>query len=165
MFLKNNFIYRQILSVLVGILFISSQANAKECFFEAAKKYSVPMEILEAIAKIESNNNQYALNIKGKGYYPKDIHNAIDILNINSSKSFDIGLMQINKWWFNKFNFSYNWGFNKCWNISMGAYILAYEITRANGDLWLAIGRYHSPNKKRQQIYIKKVWDVVKWQN
>lgn len=71
MFLKNNFIYRQILSVLVGILFISSQANAKECFFEATKKYLVPMEIFEAIAKIESNNNQYALNIKGKGYYPK----------------------------------------------------------------------------------------------
>lgn len=142
--------------IIVTMFFFLNVKGYSECYTEAAKRYSVSDEVLRAIAKVESNNNHLALNILGEGYYPKNIQVARSILNSISS-SFDIGIMQINKWWFDRFNYPYEWGFNSCWNINLAAYILSYEVKRANGDLWLAIGRYHSPTKWRQDIYKNKI--------
>lgn len=166
LFLKNKLFYSQITTFLMlFFFFFPNYIYADECFSMAAQRYSVPEIVLRAISTVESNGNEFALNIAGKGYYPSNLEKALEIINKSRDMSFDIGVMQINKWWFNKFDYSYSWGLNKCWNINFGAYILGYELNRAGGDLWLAIGRYHSPNKQRQAAYANKVWKEIKWIN
>lgn len=144
----------------IGII-IHSPANA-DCFSVAAKRYSVPVDILKAIAFVESNNHAFALNVGGIPYFAKGFFEAERSISDNLSRSFDIGVMQVNRWWFDKFNYPYIWGFNSCWNIHFGAYILNYELNRAKGDIWQAVGRYHSPTISNQKKYIERVIRI--WQ-
>lgn len=99
---------------LIFLLFINF-ANAEEfdrCFMVASVKYKIPVELLKAIAKTETGMNPIAMNI-------------------NSNRSYDIGIMQINSYWFKKLE---KVGIKKddlldgCKNIQVGAWILAQNI-------------------------------------
>jgi len=134
-----------------------------KCVIESSNKYNIPVELILAIIEVESNFNIYAINIEGQSKYFK---NKVDLMReINSisktNKSFDVGLMQINSWWFEKLGYSYEDGLNVCFNIDLGSYILAYEINK-NGYNWNAIGRYHSKNDKRNKQYVLKIYNVLK---
>ena len=78
------------------------------------------------------------------------------IIEKNKDKSFDIGLMQVNKWWFDKYGYNYKYGFDACYNIKLGSWILSYEINR-NGYTWDAIGEYHSKTTRYKKKYINKI--------
>ena len=137
-----------------------------QCYELASKEYAVPEVILWIISYVESNNNPYAINVSGKGYYFKNRDEAEKFIKKNNHKSIDIGLMQINKWWFKKYKYDMELGLNPCWNIFMGAYILSYEYNRFNKDIWKAVAHYHSNKQVYQQRYIKKIYkELVKWQN
>lgn len=140
-------------------------SNLNLCYESAAKYYNIPEVMLRVISNIESRGDIYALNIKGKGYHDLTKAEALELLEKNKNKSLDIGLMQINSSWFKKNKYPLEFGLNPCWNVYMGAYILGYEYRRHNKDIWQAVAHYHSPTKKYQQRYVKKIYaEVVKWQ-
>jgi soluble lytic murein transglycosylase-like protein len=140
---------------IILIVLLTMTAQAEElCFKEASRHYNVSESLLRAMAETESGNKQYALNIAGTAFYPKDKDEALKLMD--TKKSFDVGIMQINRWWFDRFGYSYELGLDACWNIKMGAYILAYEISR-HGYTWDAVGRYHSPTEENRQKYIQRL--------
>jgi len=149
---------------------ISVKAYAKtisdeivECVIKASKRYKVPSELILAIIDVESGFHPYAVNVAGKSMFFDNEDEAIKNIKklASGKKSFDIGLMQINRWWFERFKYPYELGFDICFNINLGTYILAYEISR-NGFNWEAIGRYHSKQEKKKQEYAFKVWKKAK---
>lgn len=152
---------------LLFMIFLMSSAYSKDidaCYTTASVKYNVPEVVLRSIASVESDNNSNAVNIKGKSIYADTKEQALQIIQSNRDKSIDIGLMQINRLWFKKYNYPLELGLEACWNIHMGAYILHYEYMR-HGDIWKAIAYYHSPKEKYQNRYMKKVYrEIQKWQ-
>jgi len=134
-----------------------------DCIVEASKRYSVPSELILAIIDIESGFHPYAVNVAGKSMFFENEEDAIKKIKelAGCKKSFDIGLMQVNRWWFDKLSYSYELGVNVCFNINLGAYILAYEISR-NGFNWESIGMYHSKTETRKREYAFKIWKKLK---
>ena len=101
------------------------------CFREAAQKYHVNEDMLQAITKIESNFN------------PKATHR-------NSDGSLDVGLMQINSSHFAMLERDY--GITQqdlidkpCVNVQVGAWILAQAV-QVFGPTWRAVGAYGAGN-------------------
>jgi soluble lytic murein transglycosylase-like protein len=41
--------------------------------------------------------------------------------------------------------------------VAVGVWIVRYEQARAGGNLWQAVGRYHSPNPRRAADYVRRV--------
>lgn len=125
----------------------SSQANAfYACFQQAADRYSVPLELLYAIAKVESNFNPKALNR-------------------NTNGTSDHGLMQINSSWFpqlqSKFGITGERVINDhCTNVYIGAWILANNF-RTKGRIWDSVGAYNAGfstrNRGTRANYVSKV--------
>ncbi|WP_300720796.1 lytic transglycosylase domain-containing protein [uncultured Brachyspira sp.] len=159
------------LFVLFYIFIICVEANAGNenidmCYTTASAKYNVPEVVLRSIASVESDNNSNAVNITGRSVYAETKEQALQIIQSNRDKSIDIGLMQINKWWFNKYNYPLELGLEACWNIHMGAYILHYEYMRHGRDIWKAIAHYHSPTEQFQNRYMNRVYkEIQRWQN
>lgn len=131
--------------------------NIIQIFQEESKRFNVPVILLLAIAKTESNYNPWAINIAGKGYHPKTKQEAINILKRNNKKSFDVGIMQINSWWLRKYNIPYELALDPKINIMLGAYIMAHNMEHKGGLNWKSIGAYHSPNLSRQIRYFNKI--------
>ena len=153
---------------LLFMIFLMSSAYSKDidaCYTTASVKYNVPEVVLRSIASVESNNNSNAVNITGRSVYAETKEQALQIIQSNRDKSIDIGLMQINKWWFKKHNYPLELGLEACWNIHMGAYILHYEYMRHGRDIWKAIAHYHSPTEQFQNRYMNRVYrEIQKWQ-
>ena len=120
-------------------LLVTSSAHAA-CFAEAAKRYSVPIELLEAISTVESGGNPKAYNK-------------------NSNGSYDIGHMQINSRWLpvlQPYGISADSLFDPCINTYVGAWILARNIARL-GYGWDAIGAYNAASPSKRIAYARKV--------
>lgn len=128
----------------IGIAHASSDSQTiVRCLYSAAKYQNVPVELLAAIAKIESNFNPNAINY-------------------NENGSRDIGLMQINSLWLpvvRQYGVTEKMLFDPCVNAHVGAWILAQEIARF-GLTVEAIGSYNvgpKGNKLTKLNYAKKV--------
>lgn len=113
-----------------------------DCFIQAGKRYNIEPNLLKAIAHIESSLNPHATNGVG-----------------------DLGLMQINPFWFPKlaqFGITKSHLKNPCININIGAWVLAQNFASYGRD-WNAVGRYHAgsrndgPTLKRMLNYAAKV--------
>ncbi|GAB1537095.1 hypothetical protein ADMFC3_27260 [Geovibrio sp. ADMFC3] len=148
------------LCLLIIMLYTCVHADDEvlKCVSEASKKYNIAEEIIDAIISEESGCVYTAINIAGTGYYPIDENKAKELITAASSdgRSFDIGVMQINKWWFDRFQYEYSWGLDKCFNVHFGTWILAYEVSR-HGYTYEAIGRYHSHTDKYKLSYVDKI--------
>ena len=129
-----------------------------QCFYTAAKAYRLPVDILKAIAKTESNFNPYALNINGRSYSPKSLETALKLLMQHENDNPDIGIMQVNARWFKRLGYPLYYGLNPCFNIYMGAYVLRKKIDKY-GFNWKGIAAYHSATPKRNRRY---AWLVYK---
>jgi len=138
----------------------AQESGIDSCISDAAYKYNIAPEIIKAIIKRESNGNPLAINISGKSHYPESRDKALKIIRENKSESFDVGIMQINKWWFDRFGYDYSYGFDACFNIQLGSWILAYEISR-HGYNWEAIGHYHSHTEEHRRKYIKEITGLL----
>lgn len=91
-------------TLCLGMMALASSASAS-CFEEAASRYQVPVELLQAIAHVESGGNPHARNI-------------------NKDGSEDVGLMQINSRWLPvlaKYGISREHLFDACLNTHVGA--------------------------------------------
>lgn len=129
-----------ILLLLSGYALADSRAEVDDCMAKAAAHHRVDLNLLRAIAKVESGMNPKAVG-----------------RNSNGSK--DSGLMQINDWWLPtlaKFGIKESDLLDTCTSAYVGAWILAKSIQQ-HGLTWRAVGAYNSPNPKNQQIYADKV--------
>lgn len=148
---------------VAAILLISFSAFAFDnCFTLAAAEYGVRKDVLVAIARWESKLNPYAVNVAGKSYYPATKEEAETLIKsaAESGKSFDVGLMQINRYWFKKTGYPYTSGLDGCFNVRLGAWVLAMEL-KSTDDYWAAIGKYHSPTEKRANEYMWHIYSQI----
>ncbi len=151
--------------LLIGLFFallLSCRAFAydEECLARASARYGVPEIVIKAIIDMESGGNRLAVNIEGKPYFPKSDYDAEQLLGKNKGKSTDVGLMQVNSFWFAKLGVPQSYGFSECFNINFGTWILAYEIGNHGLNL-KAIGKYHSPDELRGKSYASRILDKM----
>ena len=118
-----------------------------------------PPGLVEAIARQESGLNPLAVNVAGKSYYPATREEAERLIReaIAAGKSFDVGKMQINSWWMNRFGIDPVSLLNPDVNEAWGKRILAEEIAR-HGLNWQAVGKYHSPDSERGRQYAWRIY-------
>jgi soluble lytic murein transglycosylase-like protein len=128
----------------------------EECLARASVRYGVPEIVIKAVIDMESGGNRLAVNIEGKPYFPKSDYEAEQLINKNRGRSTDVGLMQVNSFWFAKLGVPQSYGFSECFNINFGTWILAYEIGNHGLNL-KAIGKYHSPDELRGQSYASRI--------
>lgn len=109
------------------------------CITQTAKRFSLPEALLRSVMDVEN----------GK----------VGELRVNKNGTYDIGPMQINSKWLNKFSgyvSKEDLLYNGCKNIQVGAWILRYNIDKA-GNIWQGIGNYHSKTKQKHIDYRSKV--------
>jgi len=117
------------MSVALLLLLRAGDSSAM-CFAEAGARYSLPPQLLCAVAACESNLRPEAMNRS---------HEA-------RTGTVDIGLMQINSShlpWLRKHGISEDGLMDACTNVHVGAYILASNLQRY-GDTWEAVGAYNA---------------------
>lgn len=112
-------------------------------FKQVADEFGIPPELLHAIASYESHYEPWAVNISGKSYYPDSREKALKLINNSGAKSYDIGLMQVNSFWLNKFDLDVKRAILPEENLRLGAWVLRYCLDRY-GDNWKAVGAYHT---------------------
>ncbi|RAR50487.1 UNVERIFIED_CONTAM: transglycosylase-like protein with SLT domain [Acidovorax defluvii] len=125
--------------LLALFIFLPSLSQAA-CFDEAARRYHVPVELLKAISKVESNGNPNARNV-------------------NKNGSYDIGHMQINSWWLrtlDRYGIDEKTLLDPCINTNIGAWVLAQNIARY-GLTWNAVGAYNAATESKRLVYARKV--------
>ena len=136
---------------LATICLMATQAFA-DCFEQAADYYRLPVVLLRAIATHES------------GMQPHLVH-----VNVTGSK--DIGMMQINEMWLpelRKQGITREDLFDGCVNVFAGAWILAQNLHRTDGDVWRAVGAYNAgwkdtpKRRKRRARYVRSIQRIVK---
>lgn len=135
------------LVVIAGLLLHAGAAWAEsagwQCWADASARYNVPVDLLYAIARVETGNR----------------HNLVSPPNKNGS--YDIGLMQINSSHLARLA---KLGITKkdllekpCVNLHVGAWILSDAIAR-HGYTWIAIGAYNAGSHEKRKVYAKKVF-------
>ncbi len=130
---------------LLGLTgFTHGAFGADHCITQAARHYAIPVELITAIIRTESDFDPLAVNI-------------------NSSGSEDIGLMQINSEWLPRIahlGYQREALFDPCVNVLVGSWILAQEIDRF-GYNWEAVGAYNAGpsahRSKRRAWYAQRV--------
>jgi soluble lytic murein transglycosylase-like protein len=129
------------------------------CFQQAADRYAIPVELLIAVAEAESGLAPFAMNRAGSAILPRSREEAETLLKrIGKERpTFDVGIMQVNRWWFEKYGEPYEKGLDVCFNVDFGARILAMAI-KDHGFTWKAVGAYHSPTDWRQSAYARRIY-------
>lgn len=126
-------------------------------------KYKIPKGLLASIAKIESNNQPFAINIGGESYFAADIESAKEYIVSKLSvgiTNIDIGIMQINWRWHGK-------AFKNLYHILLPKYNIEYagrllaSLKKQHGDWHTAVRLYHSAKPEYYRIYSRKV--VMNW--
>jgi soluble lytic murein transglycosylase-like protein len=137
---------------LLTLLWIPAYCWAETYAFEyVGKKYDIAPELLRAISKVESEQNNTAVN-----------HNA--------NGSTDVCHMQINSSWEKKIGYSWNMLDNPAYCTLVGAWILKGCIDQY-GYNWGAVACYHTgysindaPTERKREnglIYIQKVQEAL----
>ncbi|MBD3822876.1 MAG: lytic transglycosylase domain-containing protein [Epsilonproteobacteria bacterium] len=137
-------------TAVFGVLLTSSLTYGEvdtpaywEYFVEAGERYSLDPKILLAIGMTESSLKPHAIN--------KD----------NRNKSIDVGIMQINSWWFKtlkKHTEDLNNLYDPRFNIHVGAWVLK-QCTNRYGVTWKAVDCYNKGenNAKNISSYVRMV--------
>ena len=128
----------------------------------AAREPQAPAWLIEAIARQESSLQALAINVAGKDYYPATRQEAERIIDAAeaSGKSFDVGLMQVNRWWIERYSIPPASLLDPDVNRKWGVWILEQEIAR-HGYNWRAVGKYHSPDEERGRRYAWKIYSAA----
>lgn len=123
-----------------AILGCASLSAAVACWDEAAARYHLNRDLLQAIARTESGLNSQAIGVNRNG-------------------SYDIGLMQINSAWLpalRAYGIAERDLFEPCTNLHVGAWILAGQVSRL-GYTWNAVGAYNAVSPALRNAYIARV--------
>ena len=152
---------RYVNAVIILLLFlflmcsftVTDQVNAgslrddirlRKCILRSARKYQIYPGLIEAIIAVESNFNPRAINR-------------------NKNGSVDVGLMQINSFWFprlKKYGISVEDLFDPCVNVEVGTWILA-QCVAEHGYTWEAVGCYNAVNPVKRKRYAWKIYQML----
>ena len=148
--LRRFFFNPKVVIVLAATFFGSAQAHAEggwQCWAQASEKYKIPVDLLYAIARVETGNRGNL--ISGK----------------NKNNTYDIGLMQINSIHLPRLK---KYGINEkmliedpCTNLHVGAWILS-EFIAKHGYTWQAIDSYNAGRPTKHKTYVNKVYAMHK---
>lgn len=126
-----------------GIASANQPGGGWQCWAEASAKYNVPVDLLYAIARVETGNRTGVVS------------------RSNKNGTYDIGLMQINSSHLPRLA---RMGIterellrNPCVNLHVGAMILS-EMIAIHGYTWVAIGAYNAGSHDKRAAYAKKVF-------
>ncbi|WP_457569584.1 lytic transglycosylase domain-containing protein [Desulfurobacterium sp.] len=155
------------------------------CVTQASVTYHVSPILIESIIKAESGGNPYALSVKLKSeeeakrflffllnigikakkkgkvvsIFPKSKTTATTVISYFPDfniETYDVGLMQINKCWIEKYNLNPNWLLNPCYNIKWGSYVLSLNVSQY-GFSWKAVWKYNG-----KKTYLDKILKNIK---
>lgn len=130
-------------------------------FEKSSSRWGPPSKILRSIAAQESSYQPWCVNVEGKDYYPKTRNEALAIIHQaeRENRLYDVGLMQINRYWLRYLGLKPEIVVEPSINVHIAAWILSKEIQKY-GFNWKAIGSYHSPasrNPERAKAYAQKI--------
>jgi len=148
------------LLTLLSIPFIASAyINMNQCYYTASDYYKVPVKLLYAITKVESDFEPYCINVNshGRSIWNKcynDYQSAYYIAErlFNSGYNIDVGLMQINSENIKDHRWNLANVLNPCLNVFYGAYLLRENINRY-GYNWTAIWHYNGAPSYAHKVY------------
>lgn len=136
-------------AVLCVLLILSSAAvpndsyrDFNRCLNEVERKTGIDRDVFIAIKVVESG---FAL--------------TSEATSSNTNGTEDLGIMQINSIWLKElksYGISRQHLFDVCTNLKIAAWILVRHL-QASGDLWEAVGRYHSKTPSIKRRYRQKV--------
>ncbi len=123
------------------------------CLQQAATHYKLPLDLLSAILRVEGGRPGLAVR--------------------NTNGSFDLGPMQINTVWLSTLKpRGITLGMLRddyCVNVAVASWILARELQRlpnqpSRGQVWQAVGSYHSHTPEYNYRYATRLWQTLKTQ-
>ncbi len=121
------------------------QPMTRKCLHEAASTFDLPVAAL------------YGIFAQERG--------AVGQYSANTNNSRDNGTMQINSIWLPdlaRFNITEEkLRNNGCLTVYVSAWILKGHLEKANGNIWKAIGDYHSKTPEKAKIYISNVMEQL----
>lgn len=152
-----------IASHLTAFPFAVKNQDLDSLFTRICAEEGVSKELAMAIAKTESGLNPLAINVAGMAHQPRSREEAEAIIQqaCAAGQSYDVGLMQINRCWINKWGVKPESLLDPETNIRAGLKILAGEISRF-GFSWEAVGAYHSPSPDRRKRYAWSVYNQAR---
>jgi soluble lytic murein transglycosylase-like protein len=113
------------------------------CFEEAGMQYEINPQLLQSIARVESDLNPQAVNF-------------------NKNGSADFGLMQINEAWLKVLHLNRESLLSDpCYNVMTGTRILKACIDRY-GYAWEAVGCYNATSRSKRVDYTWKIYRELK---
>jgi hypothetical protein len=150
---------------------LNSHKEALQCEYlakEAEKKYGLPENILLSISRVESGYRKidgikrawpWALNAGGDSAYFETKNKALNSLKARVNRgvtNIDVGCMQLNYRWHNKFFNNLSEMMSPDKNVDYGARFLK-RLHDRHGSWEKAIKYYHSSKSKFNVRYYKKV--------
>lgn len=163
--------YRHILKFFLTLLstFILSGCSQTDYFKVSANKHNLDYQILAAIASVESNYKSNAINVneslfdvqRGAHYFDNwftanlYMDTVLDPLGLN----YDVGLCQINKIHFDRFDLDNEDLLEDETNIEIAARIYKWNLNKCRGNIRCALSMYNTgkANSKRGMRYADKV--------
>ena len=130
---------------------------------QAEDRYLIPRGLLQAIAKIESGNRPYVLNIAGKAIIATSKQEAVAVANhyLDQGRSnIDLGVMQLNFYWHGSHFKNIEEMLTPSSNINYGAKFLS-ELYKQHGTWQKAVRYYHSSSPEHYKQYSRKV--LISW--
>ncbi len=117
--------------------------QTQPCVQQAAALYAIPMRALIAIQLTEGGE--------------------LGSIAANTDGTHDHGPFQINTRWVERLRAQFGVTGRQlttdlCWSARSAAYIVRYEINRANGSFWDGIGHYHSHTPALKYAYVRRVY-------
>jgi soluble lytic murein transglycosylase-like protein len=115
---------------MIGLSLLCCLPPAHACWDTVAQRHRVPADLLYAIAQVESRLNPRAVNRT----------------HLARTRSYDIGLMQINSRHLPKlarYGVDETRLYEPCTNLDVGAWLLA-DIFRRKGFSWDSVGAYNT---------------------
>ena len=158
-------IIRLLLAILIAnFSFIDCFAgNIDELIDKTEQDYAIPSGLLKSIARVESGNKPYALNIAGRPTIADSKEEAASIVRFYQNAgitNIDLGIAQINLRWHGKHFSSISEMLEPKSNLEYAAKLLN-ELYLKHGSWCKAVRHYHSANPDYHRKYSRKV--LIAW--
>ena len=85
---------------ILRLLLAVSPASGADAALPPDEGTHIPARLVESVARQESSLNPWAVNVAGRDFYPVSREEAEHIITAaeRAGASYDVGLMQINRW-------------------------------------------------------------------